>query len=257
MTGPGRLVEAIEVRGVGDVFGNNLDRGVDRSDASAEASLELLDQAEAAHATDEANLAALALQRGGDTDQVGALLFGEDQTGDVVAVGSGRVLAEVEHRGVDDCEVGVGVLGRNRSGVSLEQEAHADHDRVGVSGELQQLSAVRAVVVGRGLAEANTHLGVGTVETLSGGVVERQVAAATDVIDEANGGVRGRDFLSRLLACVRARARVRARVGAGVVIVIAAGRGDQRERKQHRQQKQQTLAHGDFPPGRRQGRRCR
>ena len=88
-------------RVVGDVLDEHLDVGVDALGAGHEAGLELLDQL-VGHAADEAELAALGLQRGGGADEERALLLGEHDVVHVVGLDDG----------VDEQEVRVGVGGR-------------------------------------------------------------------------------------------------------------------------------------------------
>ena len=147
-------------------------------------------------------------------------------------------MAEVEHSGVNHGEIRVRVLGGNRSCVPFEEEAHTNDDRVGVSSELEQLRTVRAIVVGRGLTEVNAEFGLGAVKARSGRIVERQVATATDVVDETDGGLRGSDLLGGVIffGCVRRGVGLRSRVGrTGIrLLVITAGCSDKRERQEHR-----------------------
>src|SRR4051812_16694876 len=73
-----RVVEAGEVRRLGEVGRLDLDVRVGRLGAGVEAGLELVDQRRV-DATDEADRAGLRLERGRGADEEGALLLGEDQ----------------------------------------------------------------------------------------------------------------------------------------------------------------------------------
>lgn len=145
-----------------------------------EARLELVDQRHV-RATDEADLAALGLHRGGRTDEEGALLLGEGQLGDVV--GLGRVGGVVDD-GEADVLVGLG-RGTDRVGVD-----EADTDDVGAPGVDELVEAVLAgrvvlALAGLDLVDLDAELVLGLVQALGGGVVERLVAATTHVVGEA------------------------------------------------------------------------
>jgi hypothetical protein len=97
-----------EVRRLGEVLGLDLDVGVDGLGTGGVARLELLDEVDL-DATDEADVAGLGLQCGRSTDEEGALVLGEGDVLDVVALGvGGRVVDDREL----DLRVGLGDLGR-------------------------------------------------------------------------------------------------------------------------------------------------
>src|SRR5699024_8790469 len=127
--------------------------------------------------TDEADLAALGLQRGSGTDEEGALVLGEDELRDVVTLGGiGGV--------VDDREVDVGVvLGRIADGLGVDV---ADTDDVGAADVDQLVEAVLTGGVVLALARLDllgldAQLLLGLVQALGGRVVERLVTAPADV----------------------------------------------------------------------------
>src|SRR5690606_26728580 len=151
----------------------DVDPGValDRLHAGLEARLELLDQL-GLDTADVADVAALGLQRRGDTRQVGALLLGEEEAGHVGGVG-GRV---------DDRELDLRVLLGGLLDVLAVGEADADDRVVARVGELgEQFAAVRAVSRRAQLLDLRAQLGLGLLQARVGGVVERLVTAATDV----------------------------------------------------------------------------
>ena len=82
--------------------------------------MELADEGDV-HAAHEAELAGLAGERRGDADQVAALMLLEDILAQIGAV---------EPRDVDDRELAVGELGRNRvDGVGLREADRNHHGR--------------------------------------------------------------------------------------------------------------------------------
>jgi len=171
--------ETGEVRRLGEVLGLDLDVGVDGLGASGEARLELLDEVDL-DATDEADLAALGLERRGRTDEERTLVLGERDVFDVVALGVGGV----DERELD-LRVGLGDLGHRR-GVG---EAHGDD--VGVAGVDELLEALLAggfglTSGGRGLLARHTELLGGLVKAGSGGVVERLVTTPAHVVGHAD-----------------------------------------------------------------------
>lgn len=181
--------EAGEVRAVGQVLDVDLDLGVGVLDALDVARLELLDQ-RGVHATDEADVVLLGLQRRGDTGEVGTLLLGE---GDAVDVLGGRDR-------VDEAEADLRELRGDlvdRGGVG---EADGDDRVVTRAGQVGQ--ALLAVGLGVGalggqLLDGTVELLLGLVRTARGGVVEGTVTAAADVVGEAD--------LEAALAAVRRR----------------------------------------------------
>ena len=128
-------------------------------------------------------MALLALVRGDDTGQEGALLLGEQQRRHV-----GRALDD----GVDQAELDVRELRRDdlhRLGVG---EADTD-DRVEALGrELAQTGLLGRLVLVRGGGELarvlllDAHVRDGLVQTGGGGVVERRVATTTDVVGQTD-----------------------------------------------------------------------
>ena len=214
----GRVGEAGEVRGLGEVLDLHLDVGVGRLGAGDVARLELLDQIglDAAH---EADVARLGLLGRDDTGEVGALLLGEHDVLDVGALGVG---------GVDERELGLGVVGSGFLDGRGVGEAHGDH--VGVAGLDQLLQSLLAGGLGlaggrHGLLGLGAELGLGLVETLGGRVVEGLVTTAAHVIGHAD--------LDRG-ATGRAGGLAAGRAGLGVVGAAAGGEGERGGRERGR-----------------------
>lgn len=218
--------EAGEVRRGGQV--GDLDRHVrvDGLDARAVTGLELLDQL-GLHTADEAHVLGLRLEGGGDTGEVGALLLGERQRGDVARLGV--------RRRVDDRELGVRVLLGDLLDGRLVDEADRD-DRVVTGGhqvlETGLLVGLGLAGLGVGLGDGDAELGLGLVETAGGGVVERLVATAADVV--------GHTDLQRTVGGAG---------GGGSVIALCAAcgeRGDAQGTREHNRSELGRTAQGNI-----------
>jgi hypothetical protein len=162
-----------------DVLDVDLDVRVHLLRTGLVARLEGLDQRHV-DAADEADPAGLGLQRGRGAGEERALLGGEDQPGNVVALAGavGQLEAAVDLR-----EGGVRELRGDGRQLRVVGEADRDDRVVALLGQLgQQLGAVGPVLVGRDLAVLAAVLldrGLGAGEC---GVVERAVAATDGVV---------------------------------------------------------------------------
>ena len=120
------------------------------------------------------------LQRRRDAGEVGALVLGEQQAGQVVQARRG-------HRGVDDREAGVRVLRGDLGDVLAVGEADGDDRVVALVGELgEQVGAVGGVGVGAQLGDLAAVVLDGRLDARVGGVVERTVTPAAGVVGEAD-----------------------------------------------------------------------
>jgi hypothetical protein len=179
------------------------------------AGLELLDEALALLAADEADGVGLGLEGGRRSDQERALLLLEADAEEVLALLGAELVEAVDHR-----ELGVGALGGRLGDVRGEQEADPEDQAVALVGQaVQELLAVGAVRVGLDVLglELVALLLLGRLEAGVGGVVERLVAAAADVVDDAH-------LLGLGVAVATAGAAV-----AAVVATAATGGRDQGE----------------------------
>src|SRR5699024_5021274 len=114
---------------------------------------------------DEADVVLLGGQCRRGTGQEGGLLLGEDQAGDVFEF----VLVDL---GVDDREVGVGVLGGDRLHGLLVGVADTDDDVVAFLGHVGQtllLVGVGLTVVGFEVGDLHTECGVRPFQASVGG----------------------------------------------------------------------------------------
>src|SRR3954454_12737457 len=180
----GRVVEAGEVTGGRDVLDVDGDVGLGRLGAGHVAGLEGLDQ-RSLDAADEADVVGRGLQRRGHAAEERALVGGELQAGDVA--GTERLAVGVQRGGVDDRELGVGVLLGHIADHVAVGEADGDDRVVALVGELgeqvgpvggigvrRELGVLAAVVLGR-LLDAGERR-----------VVERLVPTATGVVGDAD-----------------------------------------------------------------------
>src|SRR6478672_6925622 len=212
----GGVVEAGEVRRLREVLALDDDRRVGRLGASDVARLELLDEV-GGDAPDEADRVGLGLQRGGRTDEEGALLLGEGQLGDV---GAGRVGGRV----VDDRELDVGVgLGDRADGLGVGEADTDDVGRARVDELLQTLlgGSLALTVDLRGLLELDTEVGLRLVEAHGRRRVEGLVTTTADAVGDTDD-----DLLAGGLRAGAAGRGVAAR--GRVVAAAAAGREAQR-----------------------------
>ncbi len=151
-------------------------------DARLVAGLELLDEALALLAADEADDVGLGLEGGRGPDQEGAFLLLEPDAQEVLVRLGAAVGEAVDHR-----ELGVGALGGRLGDVLGEQEADAEDQAVALVGQaVQQLLAVGAVRVGLDVLGLDlvALLLLGRLQAGVGRVVERLVASAADVVDD-------------------------------------------------------------------------
>src|SRR5215213_6874053 len=216
----GRVAEGLG--GVAGVVDQDLDVLAllvgDVLDARLVAGLELLDEALALLAADEADGVGLGLEGGRRPDQKRALLFLEADAEQVLVLLGAELVEAVDHR-----ELGVGALGGRLGDVRGEQEADPEDQAVALVGQaVQQLLAVGAVRVGLDVLglELVALLLLGRLEAGEGGVVERLVAAAADVVDDA-------DLLGLAVAA--------ATTGAAVAAVVAAATGGRHQGEPHQQ----------------------
>ena len=193
-----RVVEAGEVAGRAEVLDVDLDVRGDRLGALHVAGLELLDQRHL-DAADEADLAGLGLQRGGGADQERALLLGEDQRRDV---------GQLDRAVVDDRELRLRDLGWRPSSsavaylkptamIGLKPSVASWRSRVAAASSLSLAAAASSLVFA-----FDAEVGDRLLQPGRGGVVERVVAAAADVVGQPDleragvgvggGGGRGR-----------------------------------------------------------------
>ena len=177
-----RVREAAEVRRLAQVGTLDLDVRVDGGDAGVEPGLEALDQ-RGLDATHEPDPSGLGLQGRRGTDEERALVLREAQRHDV------GLRREIGQEPVDEAVVDVREVGGGRRHRFLEGEADAE-DQVDVlaADQPQQLAPVLAALGGFEFGGGQVEVVVGPVQASGGGVVERQVAAATDVVDEPDGG---------------------------------------------------------------------
>src|SRR5215207_9844486 len=108
---------------------------------------------------------------------------------DLVLRAAAAPLGAAVGEAVDHRELGVGALGGRLGDVLGEQEADPEDQAVALVGQaVQQLLAVGAVRVGLDLLDLDLAalLLLGRVEAGPGGVVEGLVAAAADVVDQAD-----------------------------------------------------------------------
>src|SRR3954454_23132925 len=179
-----RVVEPGEVAGGRDVLDVDGDVRLHGLGGGPVAAVELLDQRVLLTA-DEADVVGRGLQRGGDTGQEGALVLREPQSGDVS--GPQRLAVGVQRAGVDDRELGVGVLLGHVADHVAVGEAHRDDRVVALVGQLgeqvgtvggvgvrRELGVLAAVVLGRLLHAGERR------------VVERLVPTATGVVGDAD-----------------------------------------------------------------------
>src|SRR3954469_1331336 len=178
----GRVVEAGEVTGGRDVLDVDGDVGLGRLGAGHVAGLESLDQ-RGLDAADEADVVGRGLQRRGHAAEERALVGGELQAGDVA--GTERLAVGVQRAGVDDRELGVGVLLGHVADHVAVGEADGDDRVVALVGELgEQVGPVGGIGVGRQLPEGSPVVLDGGLHPGVGGVVERLVTAATGVVGD-------------------------------------------------------------------------
>ena len=152
--------------------------GLTHCGAGHEPGLELLDQV-VRHAADEAELAALGLQRGGGADEERALLLGEH---DVVHVVGASTTESMSRKCVSGYAAAAWVI------VSVHRNPVAITSWFPPSAAAATRSARSSARLGRRLGRDDAEVGDGPVESGGGGVVERLVATAGDVEHQGDGG---------------------------------------------------------------------